>query len=187
MAAHLVEHCALRRQNVPIGLVGRMGAVEHLQSLIVISGLGQAPGRMRRAPPCCAGFRSRPSPARRRPVRVARCCATPGHSASRYRRWTDRRDIAGRRLPRRGADRRCECQRLRPVTIRPATKPVVSAVCMVWHPAIAVAITASSAAEESRRVKTRVGLTVGRIVIAAKTGRRGAGRSVTAGWSAIDC
>ena len=41
MAAHLVEHRALRRENVPIGLVRRMGAVEYLQGLIVVSGLGQ--------------------------------------------------------------------------------------------------------------------------------------------------
>ena len=41
MAAHLVEHGALRGQDVPVGLVGRMRAAEHFQRLIEIAGLGQ--------------------------------------------------------------------------------------------------------------------------------------------------
>ena len=43
MAAHLVEYRALRRENVPVGLVRRMGAVEYLQCLIVVAGVGQRP------------------------------------------------------------------------------------------------------------------------------------------------
>ncbi len=61
--------------------------------------------RKRRARPCCAGFRSRPSPGWRRPGRAARFCAAPARNASPRRRSTDRRDIAGRRPRRRGAGR----------------------------------------------------------------------------------
>ena len=41
MAAHLVEHGALGGEDVPVGLVGRMGAAEHFERLIEIAGLGQ--------------------------------------------------------------------------------------------------------------------------------------------------
>jgi hypothetical protein len=41
VAAHLIEYGALRQQDVPIGLVWRMRAVEHFQSLFVVSGFGQ--------------------------------------------------------------------------------------------------------------------------------------------------
>jgi hypothetical protein len=60
--------------------------------------------------------------------------------------------------------------------------PVVSAVCMVWHPAVATAMTATSAAEVSRREERMVViLAVGRIVIAANTRHCSAGRAVAAG------
>ena len=41
VAAHLVEHGALGGQNVPVGLVRRVGAVEHVQRLLIISGFGE--------------------------------------------------------------------------------------------------------------------------------------------------
>jgi hypothetical protein len=41
VATHLIEYGTLRRQDVPIGLVRRMRAVEHFQSLFVVSGFGQ--------------------------------------------------------------------------------------------------------------------------------------------------
>ena len=41
VAAHLVEHRALRGEDAPIGLVGRVGAVEHVQCLLVVSGFGK--------------------------------------------------------------------------------------------------------------------------------------------------
>jgi hypothetical protein len=41
VAAHLVEHGALSGEDVPVGLVGRMGAAEYFQRLIEIAGLGQ--------------------------------------------------------------------------------------------------------------------------------------------------
>lgn len=41
VSAHLVEHGALRRKDVPIGLVRRVGAFKHLHRLAVIAGLGE--------------------------------------------------------------------------------------------------------------------------------------------------
>ena len=41
MAAHLVEHGALRGQDVPVGLVRRMRAIQHFQRLIIVSGFRQ--------------------------------------------------------------------------------------------------------------------------------------------------
>ena len=43
VAAHLVEHRALRVENAPIRIVRRVGAVERLQRLLVLAGLGQRP------------------------------------------------------------------------------------------------------------------------------------------------
>ena len=39
--AHLVEHGALRRQDVPVRLIGRVGAVEHFERLLVFAGFGE--------------------------------------------------------------------------------------------------------------------------------------------------
>ncbi len=39
--AELVEYRALRRKNPPVGLIGRMGAVEHLKRLLQIADLRQ--------------------------------------------------------------------------------------------------------------------------------------------------
>ena len=41
VAAHLVEHRALRVENAPIRIVGRVRAVEHVERLLVVAGLGQ--------------------------------------------------------------------------------------------------------------------------------------------------
>ena len=41
VAAELVEHRALRIEDAPVGIVGRVRAAEHVERLVVVAGLGQ--------------------------------------------------------------------------------------------------------------------------------------------------
>ena len=59
VAAHLVEHGALSGQDVPVGLVGRMGAVEHFQRLLEITRLGER-AAIRASTALSLGLRVRP-------------------------------------------------------------------------------------------------------------------------------
>ena len=43
VAAHLIEHRALHRQDAPVGLVLRVGAVEHVERLLVVAVVGERP------------------------------------------------------------------------------------------------------------------------------------------------
>ena len=43
MAAELIERGALHRENPPVGIVGRMGAGEHVERLLEIAVVGQRP------------------------------------------------------------------------------------------------------------------------------------------------
>jgi hypothetical protein len=41
VAAHLIEHGALHRENPPVRLVGRMGALQHAERLLEIARIGE--------------------------------------------------------------------------------------------------------------------------------------------------
>ena len=41
MAAHLIEHRALHREDAPVGLVGRMRALQHVERLLEVAGVGE--------------------------------------------------------------------------------------------------------------------------------------------------
>ena len=41
MAAHLVEHRALHREDAPVRLVGRVRALEHVERLLEVAGIGE--------------------------------------------------------------------------------------------------------------------------------------------------
>ena len=171
VAAHLVEHRALRGEDAPIGLVGRMGAVEHVQCLLVVSGFGKrAPisaeyGLVVRAfdgGPLEDGDRLGTLSRRAERLRIVQCNV-------------DIRRVVRYCCPyistlRRGSASACSDAAI-------GTDPVVSAGCVVEHPAIAAAATTRKAAEPNkRRERDRVRYisiaAIVRIVARARYGRR---------------
>jgi hypothetical protein len=66
------------------------------------------------------------------------------------------------------------------------SEPVVSALCVVWQPAVAAATAARRAAAATRRAERMVVLPVERISIAAKKGTVAPGAPSPQGWSAIE-
>ena len=185
MAAHLVEHGALRRQDVPVGLIRRMCALKHFERLLVIAGFRQ------RAPVGAEhGFVVRVFD--RSPLKY-------GDRLGALSGCAQRLGISHRQVEFAGLARyfsSVDFNIVPPIGIRndPAGRQTLleasrsfRSICVVWHPAVATAM------EGEKGGRGRAGERSGywsyrseRISIAAKIGTMAPERAAAADRSAIE-
>ena len=108
VTAHLVHHGALHREDAPVGLVGRMRALQHVERLLEVAGIGQRAAVGAEQHLVRRDYAARRFRARRPPGCAGRSRAAPARSAPHCRDRADWRGISRPALRCRGASRpRC--------------------------------------------------------------------------------